>query len=284
MAIVFELRHASKHVFLSNLVIFLSIQLQNRAFRSYPPRISFECPSVPADRSRCSCVRAGISCALRSQSERKIYSLLSSVRVPSSLSASRARIPFRRELSNSGTPVNVHFYGLVTGPCPTYYGSSSIRPLSQIAKAQNHIFTTEGGSSGKNGRVNTFNKRWNSPIAFASRKGNAASKEEVAKISSSGKAAAVEDADPSSLNGQIVKDNYNSLVDNGAQAPKGRAKPRRSRKNTEQSQSSSIAACTEVAEAPDSCKKITGAKETTKGYSEQSHISPKVRCRSFFQV
>lgn len=204
-------------------------------------------------------MRAGLSCALRSKSERKVYSLRSSARVPSSLSVFRARTPFRCELSNSGMPVNVPFYGLVTGPCPTYGSSSSIRPFSHIAKAQNRIFTTEEGSSGKNGRVNTFIKRWNSTKAFASRKGNAASKEEVAKISSSGKAAAVEDADPSALNGQIVKDNNNSLVDKGAETPKGIAKPKQSRKNAKQSRSSSIAASAEAAEATYSSKKITGA-------------------------
>lgn len=181
--------------------------------------------------------------------------------------------------------MNVPFYGLVTGPCPTYY-SSSISSFSQIAKAgaQNRMFTTEGVSSGMNGPVKKIYKRWNSPKAFASRKGNAVSKEEIAKINSSGEAVTVEDVDPSSLKGQIVKDNNNSLVDKGAQPPKGRAKPKQSRKNTKQSQQSSITAATEAAEAPDSSKKITGAKETTKSKSEQSHISPEVRCNSFFQV
>lgn len=146
------------------------------------------------------------------------------------------------------------------------------------------MFTTEGGISGENGQVKKIYKRWNSPKAFAARKGNAVSKEEADKVSSS-EAVAVADVGPSSLKGQIVKDNNNSLVGEGAKPPKGRAKPKQSRKNTKQSQSSSIAAATEAAEAPDSSKKITGAKETTKSKSEQSHISPEVRSSLyFFQV
>ncbi|XP_057769931.1 uncharacterized protein LOC130989828 isoform X3 [Salvia miltiorrhiza] len=247
---------------------------QNRAFRSCQPRICLKCPSVQADRSKCSSMRAGISCTLKLKS---VYPLQSCARVPSSFSTSRAMTPFGCELSNSGMPTNVSFYGLVGRPWPTCYASSSIsRSYSQIAKAstRNRIITMEGGSSGKNSPVNTFNKRRKSPKAFAAQKGNAASKEELAVSSSSGKSAAVEYDDPSSLKDQIVKDKKNSIVDNG-----GREKLKRSRKNKTQSQSSSVSASTEAAEMPDSSTNISGAKEIgkSKSKSKQSHVSPEVQ-------
>lgn len=224
-------------------------------------------------------MRAGISCSLKLNSESKIFPLRSCARVPSSFSASRAIVPFGCELSNSGMLINVSFYGLVSGPWPTRYGSSTIsRSYSQIAKAstRNRIITMEGGSSGKNNPVNTFNKRRKSPKAFAAQKGNAASKEELATSSSSGKAAAVEYDVPSSIKDRTVNDQKNSIVDNG-----GREKPKQSRKNNKQSQSSSVSASTEAAEMPDSSKKVSGAKEIRKSKSKQSHISPEVRCKFF---
>lgn len=252
-------------------------QLQNRALRSYHPGISLKCPSVKAEKSERSSLRSGISCALRFKSERKIYPLQGCAGV--SFSASRVRTPFGCELSNFGMSMNVPFYGLVTGLCPTYYGSSSIsRPFSQIAKAgtRSHVIT-EVGDTGKNRLVNAFNKRRKSPKAVASQKGNSSSKEELASSSSNGKAAAVEDVDLSSVNGQVVKDNKNVLVGNSAQTPKGRSKLKQSSNNKIQSQSSSISASPEAADTPNSSKKLSAAKVSRKSKSKQSDVSPEVR-------
>ncbi|KAH6774666.1 DNA topoisomerase [Perilla frutescens var. hirtella] len=251
-------------------------QLQNWALKSYHPRICLKCPSVKADKSKCFPVRAGISCALKLKSERKKHLLRCGASVAPAFSASRVRTPFGCELSNFGMPMNVSLYGLVSGLSPNYYRSSSVsRSFSQIAKAGTRtcVTTTEGGGSGKNGPVNTLNKRRKSPKAFAAQKGNATSKEDLANNCSRGKTAAVEDVDPSSLNGQTVKDTKNSLVGISTQAPKGEAKLKPSRNNKKESQQSSITASTEAADKPNSSQKKSGAKETRKSKSKQSHVS-----------
>lgn len=182
--------------------------------------------------------------------------------------------------------MTVPFYGLVSGLCPTYYGSISIsRPFSKIAKAgtRSHVII-DGGDSGKNGLVNTFNKRRKSPKAVAAQKGNTSSKDELASSSSNGKAAAVEDVDLSSVKGQVVEDNKNALVGNSAQTPKGRAKLKKSSNNKIQSQSSSISASPEAADTPNSSKKLSAAKVSRKSKSKPSHVSPEVRCKFIFRV
>ncbi|KAH6831010.1 DNA topoisomerase [Perilla frutescens var. hirtella] len=252
---------------------------QYRALKIYHPRTCLKCPSTKVDKSKRFPARAGISCSLSFKAERKIY-LRSCASVPPSLSASRVGTPFVCELSNFGMPMNVSFYGLVSGLSPTYYGSSSIsRSFSQIAKAgtRSHIITVEGGGTAKNGQVNTFNKRRKSPKAFVDQKRNATSKEEFTNNSCSGKVAAVEDVGVFSLNGQIVKDNETSLVGDNTQTPKGKVKLKQSRNNKKQSQSSSLSASTEASDTPNSSQKESGAEGTKISRSEQSHVSPEVQ-------
>lgn len=236
-----------------------------------------------ADKSKHLPVRVGMSCALRFKSERKIYPLRCYADVPHSFSAFRVRTPLGCGLSNSGMPMNVSYYGLISGLCPTYCGSIG-RSFSQIPRAgtRSHIVRTEGEGSGRNDLVKTFNKRWKWPKAFATHKGNATSMEELASNSSDGKAAAVEDVDMRSLNGQIVNDNKNSIVSNSTQTPKGKVKAKQSRSNTKQNQSSTATAPTEAADMPNISRKNSQAKETKKSKSKQSPISLEVILKSFF--
>ncbi|KAI3458915.1 hypothetical protein Pfo_015578 [Paulownia fortunei] len=255
--------------------------LQNRALKNYA-RIRLKCSSANAEKSVHFPQRVSIPCALRIKSESKIHPLRSHADAPHTFSAFRVRTPFGCERSNSGMPVNVSYYGLLSGLCSTYYGSIS-RSFSQIPRAgtRNHVVMTEGGGSERNNSSKTFNKHWKWKKAFAAHKGNATSTEELASSSSEGKAAALEDVNLSSLNRQIVKDNENSLVSKSTQTPMGKEKAKRqSRSKKKQNQSSSASAPTDAADMPNTSGKNSLAKETRNNKSKQSPILSEVRSLS----
>ncbi|KAK6136137.1 hypothetical protein DH2020_030110 [Rehmannia glutinosa] len=252
--------------------------LQNRAFKSYP-RNCLKCSSANAEYLEHYPPRVRIPCALRIKFERKIHPLRSHADAPYSYSAFRVRSPFGCELSNSRMPVNVPFYGLLSGLRSTYYGSIS-RSFSQIPRAgtRNRVVVTEGGGSERIDLFKQFSKNRKGQQVFAARKGNAKSTEELTSSSAEGKAAALEDV---SLNGQIVKDNVNSSVNNSRQTPKGKERVKQqSKSKKKQNQSSSVSAPIDAGDMPNSSGKISQAKQIKNNKSKQSPISSEINLMS----
>ncbi|KAK4385569.1 DNA topoisomerase 1 [Sesamum angolense] len=229
---------------------------QNWALKGCP-RICVKCSFPNAEKTKSQRLRT--SCALGTKSERKIHSLMSHADAPHSFSAFRFRAPFGCELYNTRMPMKISNYGLIGGPCSTYYGSIT-RSFSQIPRAgtRNHVVWTEGEDNEGN---YSFNKRRKWPKACAAHK----DMEELANRSSEGKAAGAGDVNLSSLNGKNLEDNENSLVSRSTQTKEGKKKVKQqSGSKKKQNQTSISSAPSEASDMPNSSGKLSLGKESKK--------------------
>ncbi|KAL3649668.1 hypothetical protein CASFOL_006071 [Castilleja foliolosa] len=228
------------------------VWLRNRAFRSYS-RVCLKYSSTNAEKSQHFPRRIKIPCTLGIKAEIKNNPLMSHVYAPYSFSPFRVRSPFGCELSSSGIPVSVPWYGLLSGVRSPYHCSSS-RSFSQIPRAgtRNNVVMTEGGGERNDISKTHNNKHRKGPKVFGTRKGNATSAaDELASSSTEVKA------------GEIALGNNAKGKEKVKQLSKG--------KKPQKNQSSSASAASVDAGQISEAKEIKNNNKTSK----QSPVSTK---------
>ncbi|XP_051136021.1 uncharacterized protein LOC127254787 isoform X2 [Andrographis paniculata] len=229
------------------------------ALQSYP-QICLKRSIVNAEKSP---LRVSMPCALSMKSERMVCLLRSSINARHPLSTLRVRMPFEYSFSNSRKPLNFPSYGITHTHSSTYFVSTT-KTFFQVPVigSLNYVVHAKSASSWRSCSFETFNKHKKWPKACSPHE------QETFKLQATSSSS--EDRDELSLLvSSTVKDEDNSTVIKRARKPKSTNKVAPKSRSTKKQHQSTHG---EAADAPDSSKKVTGARKTRNIKNKQSSI------------